>query len=141
MRFSPQPYGGKRTYETKPTFGCITSANKGARHVYFGRYIKGIGNVKVHQAVCEAFHGPKPFPKAVVIHENECGLDNRPENLRWGTQKENLNMPSFKAYNRRTKKWAIRKDGAAPYKSADIYMGLPQLLDAINARKQTKAAA
>jgi len=33
-----------------------------------------------------------------VIHINENALDNRPENLKWGTQKENLNMPSFIEY-------------------------------------------
>jgi hypothetical protein len=34
----------------------------------------------------------------VVLHLNEDALDNRPENLRWGTQKENLNMPKFIEY-------------------------------------------
>ncbi|QDP54003.1 MAG: putative uncharacterized HNH endonuclease [Prokaryotic dsDNA virus sp.] len=52
---------------------------------------------KVHQLVCEAFHGPKPFETAVVIHKDEDALNNRPENLKWGTQKENLNAPKFKA--------------------------------------------
>lgn len=83
-----------------PTFGVIVRASKTAKHRYFARHIKRIGNVKVHQAVCEAFHGPKPFPRAVVLHENECALDNRPENLRWGTQKENLNAPRFLDYCR-----------------------------------------
>lgn len=54
--------------------------------------------MKMHQLVCEAFHGPKPFPKAVVIHIDENGLNNRPENLKWGTQKENLNAPGFIAW-------------------------------------------
>lgn len=55
---------------------------------------------KVHQLVCEAFHGPKPFPEAVVIHLDENAHNNRPGNLKWGTQKENLNMPKFKAWLR-----------------------------------------
>lgn len=59
---------------------------------------KFFGNIKVHRAVCEAFHGSPPFPNAVVIHLNENALDNRPENLKWGTQKENLNMPGFIKY-------------------------------------------
>jgi hypothetical protein len=58
-------------------------------------------NIKVHRLVCEAFHGSAPFDGAVVMHINECPLDNRPENLRWGTQKENLNMPGVKEYHRR----------------------------------------
>ncbi len=94
------PNGGIRTYEANPTYGHITKARKDARHSYRGYYLRGIGNIKVHQAVCEAFHGPKPFPKAVVIHADEDGHNNRPENLRWGTQKENLNAPGFIAYCR-----------------------------------------
>lgn len=132
------PNGGARMYETKPSFGVFTSAAKGARHVYFGNYIRCIGNIKVHRAVCEAFHGPAPFPRAVVLHLNENGLDNRPENLRWGTQKENLNMPRVKEYHRRSKKVLVRKDPNAAPKTADIYCGLPQLLEEL-ARRERRA--
>ena len=69
------------------------------------------GNIKIHQAVCEAFHGPKPFPEAVVIHLDEDGHNNRPENLKWGTQKENLNMPKFKAWQRTPERIARIKEG------------------------------
>ena len=55
---------------------------------------------KVHQLVCEAFHGPRPFEKAVVIHIDENAHNNRPENLKWGTQKENLSAPGFIEYCR-----------------------------------------
>lgn len=63
-----------------------------------GLYNRKFGNMKIHRLVCEAFHGEPPFPKAVVIHLDEDGTNNRAENLRWGTQKENLNMPGFIAY-------------------------------------------
>lgn len=56
------------------------------------------GNMKIHRLVCEAFHGSPPFPKAVVIHLDENGKNNNASNLKWGTQKENLNMPKFIAY-------------------------------------------
>lgn len=59
---------------------------------------KKYGNLKVHRVICEAFHGPAPFDRAVVIHLDEDGLNNKPENLKWGTQKENLNMPKFIEY-------------------------------------------
>lgn len=45
--------------------------------------------VKVHRAVCEAFHGPAPEGKPLVLHSNGDKLDNRPENLRWGSHADN----------------------------------------------------
>lgn len=109
-RHAPLPNGGVRLYLPKPTLGVVARAKKGAKHVYRGYYSKQHGNIKVHQAVCEAFHGPKPFPEAVVIHRDENGLNNRPENLRWGTQKENLNAPGFLAYCRSDeRKASLRK--------------------------------
>jgi hypothetical protein len=50
--------------------------------------------------VCEAFHGQPPFDGSVVIHLDEDALNNRPENLMWGTQKENMNMPKIKAWQK-----------------------------------------
>lgn len=92
------PYGGWRTYMPAPTYGHKRKASKTARHEYYGLFHKERGNLKIHRLICEAFHGPAPFPKAVVIHLDEDALNNRPENLKWGTQKENLNMPKFIAY-------------------------------------------
>lgn len=108
-RYAPVSNGGYRAYLPEPTEGTVTRAKKTASHVYRGFYNKFFGNIKVHQAVCEAFHGPKPFPEAVVIHLDENALNNRPENLKWGTQKENLNMPKHKAWLRsRERQEAIR---------------------------------
>jgi len=92
------PNGGLISYEPKPTFGVKTKASKTARHIYMSLYNRKLGNMKIHRLVCEAFHGPQPFPKAVVIHLDENATNNRPENLKWGTQKENLNMPKFVEY-------------------------------------------
>ena len=97
------PHGGLRGYFPQPTYGVTRRACKTAQHSYKGTYFRGIGNVKVHRAVCEAFHGPAPFPNAVVIHINEDAHDNRPCNLRWGTQKENLNGERFLEYCRARK--------------------------------------
>lgn len=46
--------------------------------------------------VCEAFNGKKPFPEAVAMHLDEDSRNNRPTNLEWGTQKQNLNFHGFK---------------------------------------------
>jgi len=92
------PMGGLRTYKTKPRYGDVMSAKKGARHKYRSLKTKDHGHIKVHRVICEAFHGPPPSKKSVVIHLDENALNNRPENLKWGTQKENLNMPGFIKY-------------------------------------------
>jgi hypothetical protein len=100
-RVAAMPNGGTRDYKPKPTYGTNRRACKGASHVYRGLYSKFYGNIKVHQAVCEAFNGPRPFVGAVVIHLDENAQNNKPENLKWGTQKENLNMPKFKEFCKR----------------------------------------
>jgi hypothetical protein len=53
---------------------------------------------KIARLIAEAFHGPPPFDDAVVMHLDENAVNNRPENLKWGTQKENLNAEGFLAY-------------------------------------------
>jgi hypothetical protein len=97
----------------------VTRASKAAAHTYRGIYAKFFGNIKVHRAVCEAFHGPAPFERAVVIHIDEDAHNNRPENLKWGTQKENLNAPGFKDYcrnrtgdNSPRAKWLAKQEAA-----------------------------
>lgn len=47
------------------------------------------GDVRVHQVVCTAFHGPEPQPHMVVDHIDTNRCNNRPENLRWLTRIEN----------------------------------------------------
>ena len=34
------------------------------------------------------------------LHIDENSANNRPENLKWGTQKENMNAPGYLAYCR-----------------------------------------
>jgi hypothetical protein len=99
-RYAPLPNGGYRVYLPEPATGVVCKAATNAMHEYRGYWARHFGNIKVHQAVCEAFHGPKPFDGAVVIHMDENAHNNRPENLKWGSQRENMNMPKIKAYHR-----------------------------------------
>jgi hypothetical protein len=92
--------GVVRTYKTKPVLGVKTRSSKTARHCYYGIRTQSFGQKKIHRLICEAFYGPPPFPNAVVIHLDENAMNNRADNLRWGTQKENLNMPGFTSYCR-----------------------------------------
>lgn len=90
----PMPKGGTRPYGGQPTFGVWNKAD--------GRFIAIVDGktYKVHRLVAEAFHGPPPFDGAVVMHLDENAANNRASNLRWGTQKENLNAEGFLAYCR-----------------------------------------
>ena len=86
------PHGGVRLYGGKPHHGVAIKKPKRMMFFFRGK------TYKVHRAVCEAFHGPPPFDGAYVLHINEDAYDNRPENLKWGTQRENLNAPGFIEY-------------------------------------------
>lgn len=67
----------------------------GKRYLYARR---GNKTLKVARLVCEAFHGSPPDGSSVCMHMDENSRNNRPENLAWGTQKENLNAPGFIEY-------------------------------------------
>lgn len=103
-RYAPMHHGGFRSYLPEPRLGQISRESPSSTHTYRIIMVRDPAKPsrqrprKVHQLICEAFHGPKPFDSAVVIHIDEDAHNNRPENLRWGTQKENLNMPKFKAW-------------------------------------------
>jgi len=45
---------------------------------------------RVNRLVCEAFHGPAPSPLHHAAHEDNDLNNNRPDNLRWATPKENV---------------------------------------------------
>lgn len=83
----------RRAYRAEPTFGVWG----GDRFIY-ARH--GRRTLKVARLVCEAFHGTPPLPDSVCMHLDENSRNNKPENLAWGTQKQNLNAPGFLQYCR-----------------------------------------
>jgi len=90
--FGDLPNGGQRQYGGEPIFGVWAKDAGRFITVYKGKCYK------VHRLVCEAFHGIAPFDDAVVMHIDENAANNRPGNLKWGTQKENLNADGFRMY-------------------------------------------
>lgn len=61
----------------------------------------------VSRLVCEAFHGPAPAHKPLAMHGNDDSTDNRPENLSWGSHKDNLSQEGSRARARAA--WVRRK--------------------------------
>src|SRR4051794_20370429 len=88
------PRGGNRLYGGEPTVGCLGRTRSPVTIMHKGK------TYRVARMVCEAFHGPPPDGLRSTLHQDENSKNNRPENLRWGTQKENLNAPGFLAYCR-----------------------------------------
>src|SRR5690349_6456701 len=67
----------------KPLKGYI---NPKSGYVYYGSRIDGkLRHFMGHLLVCEAFHGPKPFPEAQVRHLDGNPANNNARNLKWGT--------------------------------------------------------
>lgn len=77
------------------TFGKILKPSPRGRYGHLTVTLRKDGKgltSGVHRHVCRAFHGPAPDEE----HDNALHWDgdvtnNRPENLRWGTRKDNAN--------------------------------------------------
>ena len=65
-----------------------------------------IGTFYIHKAVAELFI-PNPEHKPHVDHISTDRLDNRAENLRWVTTKENCNNPLTRKHNSESKRGMI----------------------------------
>ena len=88
-------YGGKGSRVRKLVIRYndgINSANPYGRIVYpaFEWETCDSHNLRVSRLVCSSYHGPAPFEGAVVDHIDGNKHNNRPDNLEWVTQAENL---------------------------------------------------
>lgn len=82
------PYGvlGPRTYRARI---CATFMDRKGYNGVSVRHANVKRNYKVHRLVCAAFHGRPPPAKGFACHINGDRLDNRPENLKWGSAVDN----------------------------------------------------
>jgi hypothetical protein len=76
----PRLGGRLRQYDNQWTFGIPNSIDG---------YLE-IASVPIHGVVATAFHGPRPTEWHVVDHIDSDKYNNRPENLRWITNLENI---------------------------------------------------
>ena len=84
------PRWGQRVYEVSNLGRVKLNGEIIEPGIHKGYY--SVGCVKVHRAVAELFI-PNPENKPFIDHINTNPLDNRAENLRWVTTKENNNNP------------------------------------------------
>lgn len=80
---APRWFDGKELAHTSDTYG-YRMVNIGG----YGRKRNG-RRARIHRLVCETFHGPQPHPGHEVRHLDGNHLDNRVENLAWGSRSEN----------------------------------------------------
>lgn len=82
---------------------CISARGWGARHLLkpaaaqaghlYVMLSDGCGHTRkeyVHRLVAAAFIGPAPFDGALVLHHDDEPTNNVPDNLYWGTRRENV---------------------------------------------------
>lgn len=75
-----------RTYKARI---CATFMHRKGYESVSVRYANTSRNHKVHRLVCAAFHGLPPPGRNFACHINGDSLDNRPENLKWGSAVDN----------------------------------------------------
>ena len=100
-------YKGKRIYEVS-NLGRVRVNGKIVEPHMNNKYLC-IGTITIHRAVAELFV-PNPENKPFVDHINTDRLDNRAENLRWVTNKENCNNPLTRKHNSEARKGKPRSE-------------------------------
>ena len=95
------PRWGHRVYEVSNLGRVRLNGEIVQPGIHKGYYI--ISCFRVHRAVAELYV-PNPENKPFVDHINTDSLDNRAENLRWVTTKENNNNPLTRKHSSEARK-------------------------------------
>ena len=95
---------GKRIYEVS-NLGRVKLNGEIVEPHMHGNYL-GVGRFHIHKAVAELFI-PNPENKPQVDHINTDRYDNRAENLRWVTAKENNNNPLTRKHKSESKRGMV----------------------------------
>jgi hypothetical protein len=74
----------------------------------------------IHRMVCESFNGPPPYGKPWVLHRDGNPRNNLPENLYWGTPKQN--MEDKKRHGRNHELNKTHCPQGHPYSGENLYV-------------------
>lgn len=85
-RIVTYPNGSRRRFDGRERTVFLV---KGYQHLNLSASQGKKKNFYVHLLVCEAFQGPRPSPVHEVRHLDGDPLNNRADNLAWGTKQEN----------------------------------------------------
>ena len=96
---------GHRVYEVS-NLGRVKCNGKIVEPYIHNRYLYN-GSFYIHRAVAELFV-TNTENKPYVDHINTDRLDNRAENLRWVTNKENCNNPLTRKHNSEAQRGKVR---------------------------------
>lgn len=78
---------GQNGHALRELRGSISTAGYRVTCTRSGNTLKH--NIGFHVLVCEAFHGPRPSSEHEVAHWDGNPTNNRADNLRWATAREN----------------------------------------------------
>ena len=104
IAYTNQHRTSTRTWEVS-NLGRVKCNGKIVEPYIRNRYLYN-GSFYIHRAVAELFI-PNPENKPCVDHINTDCSDNRVENLRWVTQKENCNNPLSRKHNSESKRGMV----------------------------------
>lgn len=81
-------FKGRRPTQLSPV---VARGNRGdERFVFTFSRVSELKTIRRAHLVAAAFLGPRPSPEAVLRHLNDSAFDDRPANLAWGSQAENV---------------------------------------------------
>ena len=122
ITYTNQHRTNTRTWEVS-NLGRVKCNGKIVEPYMNGNYFH-IGSFKIHRAVAELFV-PNPENKPSVDHINTDRLDNRAENLRWVTTKENCNNSLTRKHMSEVHKGKSRKPFSEEHKQklSEVFKG------------------
>jgi hypothetical protein len=88
-----------RIWNTKLKMFMKTRIDRGGYEVVSLRKPGVRVHLNVHRIVCEVFH-KRPEMSSVVLHLDSNPLNNHKDNLKWGTQSENIQQAYDEGYKK-----------------------------------------